>query len=140
MIDLLDNTEVSIAFTKKVILARKEDPFCVDVEVSGDAELEDALSTIAGLEDLRLESVEKKILHIRVDFGEVVEVSTDLVRTNRKGGVKVDPSNSVVKRAIEHGGMFIITTLYKAEHCKVAVKLSNEKGDKQQQEYTEGIN
>ena len=136
---LAKDSEISISLSKKVILDRSIAPLHVSVEVSGDAELEIALSAIAGLEDLKLSSHDKKILHIRADFGEVIEMSTNLVRANREGGFKVDTDLPVVKQAMEHGGvLFITTTLYKAECCKVAVKLSNKKGDKQQRKYTEG--
>jgi hypothetical protein len=131
---LAKNTEVNISLSRKVVLGREKAPLSMSMEVSGDAELQDAIAALEGFKS------SGKVLHIRADFGEVIEASADLVHTNLKGGVKVDPSHYVVKRAIEYGGaMFIINTTYKAEHCKVAVRLSNEKEDWYQQEYTEGI-
>lgn len=124
---LARDQQVCISLSKKVYLEAKKEPFCLSVPLSGDTELEDALK------DLQLEPRENKTLHIRADFGDVVEIATDLVKSYRTGNVKVDINHAVVKRAIECGGaLFVISTLYQAEHCKIAVRL----GD--QQDYTEG--
>ena len=103
----------------------------MSVEVSGDAELEDALSAIAGLDNLGLKpGKEKKMLHVNADFGRVVEVSTDLVKSSRKGDFRVNVEHPVVKKAIENGKvMFVVSTLYRADHCNVAI--CTDKADQQ---------
>lgn len=131
--------QITLSLSKSVFLETKGDGLCFSVEISGDALLEDALDEIAGLEELKLQPGEKKMLHIKADFGKVTKTSSDLIQGIRKGSVQVDASHPVVKKGVENGGtMFIVTALCKAEHCNVAVKQSNQKGDKQQ-DYTKGI-
>jgi hypothetical protein len=134
---LATDAAISLSITKRILLDRKIDPLCFSMEVDGNAELRSALFNYASL---GAEDKKKGMLHIRADFGEVVELTSSLHLTDCADTMRVNPGNPLVKRVMEYGkSMFLLSTLYQAEHCKVDVKLCGKKEDKKQLKYTEGM-
>lgn len=135
---LTHGQQISINLSTKLLFNTDQDKMsaCVEVDLSEDAELQDALRKIPELErDMQRAGKEKKSLQIRADLGQVVHVTTDLVQCVGRGDVQVDVTHAVVKRAMENGGaMFIVGAIYRADHCKVSVKVEGGSGN-----YVEGI-
>ena len=101
----------------------------IHIDVGGDFDLETALVKLASADaDFKFKAGETKTLTITTDFGKVTHISTDLVNSTVSGKIQVQPDHPIVKKAIENGGvMFVVTTIYEGEHCKVGVSASKSK-------------
>lgn len=98
----------------------------VKLDVSGDFDLEAALSKLASA-DFKFKAGETKTIRVSTDFGKVTHISTDLVNSVVSGQIQVKPDHPIVKKAIDNGGvMFVVSTIYEAEHCNVGVSASED--------------
>lgn len=103
----------------------------VKIDVGGDFDLESALSKLASADaKFNFKAGESKTLTITTDFGKVTHISTDLINSVVSGKIQVKPDHPIVKRAIHNGGvMFVISSIYEGERCKVGVAAYNEKSE-----------
>ena len=94
----------------------------VQVNVDADLNLHDALVSL----DAKLKVGEQKKLNITSDLGKVTHVSTDLLNSFVGGKLRVNTDHPIVREAMDKGGaMFVITSMYTAEHCNIQVSISD---------------
>ena len=86
-----------------------------------DAELKEALIKM----NLRVDGSHERKTTILTDFGKITYTSTDLYHALSDKTYYLNTSNSIVKEAIANGStMFVVSTLYVAEHSRIKVRVS----------------
>lgn len=102
-------------------LGRGSSSATVQVNLDADLNLHDALVSL----DAKLKVGDQKKLNITTDLGKVTHVSTDLLNSFTGGKLRVNRDHPIVREALDKGGdMFVITSMYTAEHCNIQVSIS----------------
>ena len=117
----------------------------VRIQVGLDGELKSVLSKL----ELKLQAKEQRSLSIITDFGSITHVQTDLFEVLHAHRIRVglrvcdgdlfhlhtlcgaepqvNPDHPIVREAHKNGNtIFVMTTLYWAEHCNVEVSFSEQ--------------
>ena len=85
-------------------------------------DLQEALSKLK----LDLKGKIEKKTSITTEFGNVTHIETDLFEVLSGKKYSLDISNPIVKEARSKGSaIFIISTLYEAEHCNISVSVTD---------------
>ena len=91
-----------------------------------DAELKEALIKL----NLQIKGKREKKTTITTDFGKITYTSTDLYHVLQDKPCSLDTSNPIVNEAIAKGAtIFVISTLYEAEHSKISVKVTENESE-----------
>lgn len=87
---------------------------------ASDAEIKGALNLLS----MKVKGKYNSQASIATDFGKVSYTTTDLLRVLSDKTYSLDTSNPIVREAIAKGStLFVISTLYEAEHSSISVKL-----------------
>ena len=98
----------------------------VQVNLDAEVNLHEALVSL----DAKLKADEQKKLNITSDLGKVTHVSTDLLASCSAKKLHVNTEHPIVQEAMEKGGaMFVITSMYTAEHCNIQVSITDSKDE-----------
>lgn len=123
---LAHDQELTISISKKLLFDTGKDETSghVEVDITDDLELQEALNQVPDLKDALQKAGEKKMLIIDADLGSVQQITTNLVHKMAKGGIQVQVSHPVVERAIENGGaLFVIGAVIEVDRCNLSVKV-----------------
>ena len=125
---LLADQTLTIATSSNFLFDAGKGTSSATVKVNLDAELSLRESLVKM--EARLKEDEMKNLTITTDVGKVSRISTNLLPDCTSRNLKVKMDHPIVKEAIDKGGtLFVITSLYEAEHCKVEVKIAKEEDE-----------
>ncbi len=122
-----DGGSVEISTTRKYLYNSGAGSSSVSINVNLEASLDiSKISKWAG-GSLNLQGSESKTLTMKTDFGKITHVTSDLTSTMIKKNVAVNVDHPLVKKAKERGNaLFIVHTVYEAEHCNLSLSFSED--------------
>lgn len=117
---LVKDSNLTFATETKFLFEVGKGTETVGTTVSSDAEIKGALNLLS----MKVKGKYNSQASIATDFGKVSYTTTDLLRVLSDKTYSLDTSNPIVREAIAKGStLFVISTLYEAEHSSISVKL-----------------
>ena len=125
---LAENQQLNITTSKKYLYDSGKGSSSTTIKVNVEADLDlSKISSLAG-GSIDIKGSENKVLKMSTDFGKITHIYSDLAKLMIKENVVVKMDHPLVKKARECGGaMFVIHTVYEAEHCNVSIQVSEDK-------------
>ena len=100
--------------------------FNLNVNLEADVDLSKLFQYAGG--SIGIKGGEKKVFTMKTDFGKISHLSSDLTKLVLGKKFVLNADHPLVKKARERGGsLFIIHTIYQAEHCNIGLKVSTDK-------------
>jgi len=100
---------------------------CSSVNLEAEEDLSKLSHLAGGSTDIK---GEKKVFTMKTDFGKISHLTSDLTKLVLGKNFVLNVDHPMVKKVRERGGsLFIIHTIYQAEHCNIELKASSDEAE-----------